>query len=231
MQTLQRQIFETSRQLEYFTEKELAMQIGFDSRMWPVAILRELIDNALDAAESIGVDPEISVVVDEDTISVADNGPGIPEQIIRKSLDYSVRVSDKALYVSPTRGQLGNALKVVWAAPFVMSGTCRVDIATQGDLHHIEIALDRIAQTPRIEHTVDRGVVKNEQFIALAWPDSTSSLTTGENGFFYKVTAPDLIIRYIAFNPHAAFTYNGQRIIRTGAPFKKWNANSSTSAH
>ena len=43
------------------------------------------------------------------------------ETTLERSLDYLVRVSDKAHYVSPSRGQLGNALKCVWAAPYVMS--------------------------------------------------------------------------------------------------------------
>ncbi len=58
---LERAIFETSRELEYFSEKELCAQIGHDQSFWPVPILRELIDNALDAAELAGVPPVIEI--------------------------------------------------------------------------------------------------------------------------------------------------------------------------
>jgi len=35
--------------LEFFTEKELQLQIGQPKQCWPIALLKELIDNALDA--------------------------------------------------------------------------------------------------------------------------------------------------------------------------------------
>ncbi len=88
----------------------------------PVSVVRELVDNALDACETAGIAPEIVVTVEQDAVSVRDNGPGLPERTLARSLDYLVRVSDKAHYVSPTRGQLGNALKCLWAAPYVADG-------------------------------------------------------------------------------------------------------------
>jgi DNA topoisomerase VI subunit B len=105
------------------------MQIGQKRLLWPLALLKELIDNALDACENIGVSPIIKVEIGEHYFSVSDNGPGLAEKTIIKSLDYAVRVSDKSCYVSPTRGQLGNAIKCVYAAPFVASGESgRVEI-------------------------------------------------------------------------------------------------------
>ena len=47
---LTRTVFQTSRVLEFFTDKELTMQIGFPRQQWPLALLKELLDNALDAA-------------------------------------------------------------------------------------------------------------------------------------------------------------------------------------
>ena len=64
MKTLTRETFETRRESEYFTEKELRAQIGHGPEGWPLAILRELIDNSLDACEMSGVPPEISVTAD-----------------------------------------------------------------------------------------------------------------------------------------------------------------------
>ena len=55
MTTLQRTTFELSRAMEFFSEKELQMQIGHGRAWWPVAVLKELIDNALDACEEAGV--------------------------------------------------------------------------------------------------------------------------------------------------------------------------------
>ncbi|MBD3343290.1 MAG: hypothetical protein GF353_29610, partial [Candidatus Lokiarchaeota archaeon] len=52
MNHLNRTTFETSREMEFFTEKELRMQIGFSKEKWPVALVKELVDNSLDACES-----------------------------------------------------------------------------------------------------------------------------------------------------------------------------------
>ena len=103
---LERATFEVSRELEFFSEKELTMQIGHRREWWSVALLKELIDNALDACETAGIPPEIDATFDDDGFSVRDNGPGLPAETITGSLDYLKRVSDKTFYVSPTRGQL-----------------------------------------------------------------------------------------------------------------------------
>ena len=52
---LERTTFETNRELEFFSEKELSMQIGHGRDLWPVALTKELIDNALDACETAGI--------------------------------------------------------------------------------------------------------------------------------------------------------------------------------
>src|SRR5262245_30486668 len=108
---LTRTTFEMHRALEFFTERELQMQIGFARWHWVVALTKELMDNGLDACETAGIAPELTVTLDDSTLTVHDNGPGLPEATLARSLDYLVRVSDKAHYVSPSRGQLGNALK------------------------------------------------------------------------------------------------------------------------
>ena len=170
--TLQRTTFETSRLLEFFTEKELQLQIGQPAYRWPIAILKELLDNALDACETARVQPEIAVEVTPDTLTVIDNGPGMPAETINRSLDYAVRVSDKAYYASPTRGQLGNALKCVWAAPFVASGEVgRVEVVTGNVCYQITVRLDRIAQAPAIELTAHPAPdVKTGTSITMHWP-------------------------------------------------------------
>jgi DNA topoisomerase VI subunit B len=169
---LERSTFQTSRLMEFFTEKELTMQIGAARSQWPVAVLKELIDNSLDACETAGIAPEITVTVAEDALVVQDNGPGLPAETLKHSLDYLVRVSDKAHYVSPTRGQLGNALKCVWAVPFVVNGLqgC-VEVTTGGVTYCIDVTLDRIAQQPIIRHTVADAVVKNGTIVKILWPD------------------------------------------------------------
>jgi hypothetical protein len=74
-------------------------------------IVKELIDNALDACEAAGVAPEIQIGGDDSHVWVADNGPGVRPEIIERVLDFNVLVSDKAAYRSPTRGQQGQRLE------------------------------------------------------------------------------------------------------------------------
>ena len=170
--TLERVAFTTSRMLEFFTPKELQMQIGREPSSWPIVLLKELIDNALDACEQAGTAPDITVTVEPDLVSVRDNGPGLPLKTLERSLDYMVRVSNKAHYVSPTRGQLGNALKCVWAAPFVVTGEeGRIDVVTGGLWHTVTVSLDRIAQVPQVDlSSGPDGIVENGTLLRMHWP-------------------------------------------------------------
>jgi hypothetical protein len=92
---------------------------------------------------------------------------------LRASLDYLVRVSNKSHYVSPTRGQLGNALKCLWAAPFVIHGeTARIDVATGGQQHTILVGLNRIKQEPETKLTSEpAGFVQNGTSVRMHWPE------------------------------------------------------------
>lgn len=233
---LNRETFETSRQLEYFTEKELRAQIGHDMIFWPAAILRELIDNSLDACETTHGSPVIEIEYTNSYFSVTDNGPGIPDRTIIRSQDYNTRVSDKAYYISPTRGAMGNALKTVFAVPFVVNpeDPGYVEIGAGGKLHHISVTVDRIAGVPVMKDEVT-DFVRNGTFVKV---DSTSllSLANDENLQFYRyTTAPprpeELIAAYTAFNPHVTFIYNGTRHEATVPAWDKWTTDLPTSIH
>ena len=80
--TLQRTSFRTSRLLDFCSRKELIAQTGHRPEDWPLVVLKELVDNALDACEEAGIAPEIAVRVDENGITVTDNGPGLPPEVV-----------------------------------------------------------------------------------------------------------------------------------------------------
>ena len=237
--TLQRTAFQTSRLLEFFSDKELSMQIGHGQRAWPVALLKELIDNALDACETVNTPPVIHVQLDSDGFSVTDNGPGLPVEILRRSLDYTVRVSDKAHYVSPSRGQLGNALKCLWAAPYVWTGEHgRIDVATAESTYRVDVRLDRIAQEPQVTLTETvKAVVKNGTSIKVYWPGASSLLRDAWSPDFYNrlPEAVTVLRHYAAFNPHAAFILaDGGDVLRfdpTSPAASKWLPSDPTSPH
>jgi len=209
---LKRETFKTDRTLEFFSEKELQMQIGHYRDRWPIAMVKELIDNSLDACETAGIPPSINIQLENNAVSVQDNGPGLPDKTLEESLNYLVRVSDKNHYVSPSRGQLGNALKCLYAVPFVMNGDRgRVDIITGDKKHQIDVSVDRIAQRPKIKHTVSgNGFVKKGTFIKMHTDEIACVLEDIENRVFYNlpVNISNLIRSYAVFNPHISITYN-----------------------
>jgi DNA topoisomerase VI subunit B len=146
--------------MEFCTRRELVNQTGHDYPQWPLVVLKELVDNALDACEEARIAPAISVIVEPGSIVVEDNGPGIPAETIDRVLDYGIRVSSREAYVSPTRGAQGNALKTVLAMAFVLEEerhgeeACgKTTIEAHGIGHHIEFAVDHIRLEPKITRT------------------------------------------------------------------------------
>jgi hypothetical protein len=120
-QKLTRVAFRVSRLMEFCTKRELQNQTGHSIYEWPLVVLKELMDNALDACEEAEVAPTISIAVEESgCISIRDNAGGIDTQTIKSILDYSIRVSSREAYVSPTRGAQGNALKTILAMGYVL---------------------------------------------------------------------------------------------------------------
>ena len=231
--TLTRQLFELSRELEFFTEKEITAQIGYSKHLWRTALLKEVIDNALDACETSGIQPEIAIEDQADFFSVEDNGPGLSAEAIEGSLNYLIRISDKAFYVSPTRGQMGNALKAVWAAPYVALGESRAIVESHGARHVINTALDRVLQKPHIDHDVSECPRICGTKITVFWNDIPRCANGDNSATFYKrsIPAAALIPWYALFNPHATFALNGEIHTATNREWKKWRTDDPTSAH
>ena len=236
---LERTTFTASRKMEYFTVDGLTKEIAHGIELWPKAITKELIDNSLDACEESSVTPLIKVTIDDTRISVADNaGDGLPEATLRGSQDYEQTVSNKALYVSPLRGKQGNALKTVWAAPYVYSGgnTGRVQIVTPSYAREITISLNKLAQEPILEESpINTPFVKTGTIVTIEW-DRVSLLSEGvETPDFYK-SLLDLLQGYALFNPHAGFrlSCNGATTLVSEpivSGWEKWTPAKPTSPH
>ncbi len=174
MTQLNRETFCTSRMMDFFSRKELVAQIGYPVTEWPLVVVKELLDNALDACEDTGEPPEITIKVDPGGITVVDNGPGIPASTVEGVLDFTIRVSSREAYVSPTRGAQGNALKTIIAMPFVLDGEQgRVEIEARGVHHDIRAGVDRIRQAPVMHYEpTPTEIVKSGTSVKIHWPDS-----------------------------------------------------------
>ena len=61
--SLQRTTFRTNRLLEFCSQRELVAQTGQAVETWPLVVLKELVDNGLDAIEEAGGQTSISVSV------------------------------------------------------------------------------------------------------------------------------------------------------------------------
>ncbi len=231
--------------MEFCNRRELINQTGHDVYEWPLVACKETIDNSLDAAEEAGIAPVISVTVKRGSIVIEDNGPGIPAKTIDGVLDYSIRVSSREAYVSPTRGAQGNAMKCLLPMGYVMDErhgeeACgRTTIEARGLAHHIAFAVDHIRQEPRIEHTTEPSpVVRGTRITVnlpttLVWEGGYHEIDTIE---YCKPQFLALAEAYLWLNPHLSFrlTWNGEVKIDVKASnpaWGKWLPSWPTSPH
>ena len=233
MRKLDRTTFESSRAGEYFDARQLSALAGVPQDEFASVCLKELIDNALDACETVQEAPEVGVEVARGDgllrLSVSDNGPGIPPEVVRKVLDYNVRVSDKAAYRSPTRGAQGNALKTIVGIPYALGSREPVVVAARGVRHTIRPRVDPAGEV-RISHT--------EAPASPGFAGTCVSLAIPEEGQDFDPL--HWVRSFAAFNPHATFGYQGKTASSEVVemykstrelPFKKYVPSEPTSPH
>jgi DNA topoisomerase VI subunit B len=233
---LTRVAFRVSRLMEFCTKKELQNQTGHSFYDWPLVVLKELMDNALDACEEAEIAPVISITVKPGSIIIRDNGAGIETDTIKSILDYTVRVSSREAYVSPTRGAQGNALKTILAMGYVLDRE-REDInneavgvtiiETRGTKHRIEFRVDHVNNEPKITHTTAPSPFVVGTKITIKWPLDLKWIADQ-----FKRLAES----YVWFNPHLTLcgTWHGQQFVKVAATnpnWEKWRPRNPTSPH
>jgi DNA topoisomerase VI subunit B len=191
---LERTVFATSRAAEFLQVATLQTLTGQPSYRFADVVLKELLDNALDACEAAEVEPHITVMSWLENglrrLMVADNGTGIPASVVDGILDFSVLVSDKAPYRAPTRGAQGNALKTIVGIPASL-GVCDPVIIEAHGMHH------------RLSVTLDPGgnVVVNHE-IHMCQQTAGTSVTVSLPAEV-EVDVTQWVPAYAAVNPHA----------------------------
>jgi DNA topoisomerase VI subunit B len=232
--------FTVSRLTEFCNQRELVNQTGHNVSEWPLVVLKELVDNALDECEEAGIAPKIEVEVDGDKITITDNGRGIPAKTIESVLDYSVRVSSREAYVSPTRGAQGNALKTILPMGYVLDGHHGEDAAgetvieARGVAHHIRLSVDHIRQEPKIEHITRPSAVVMGTRITVELRGFQS--LAGYSGELGRTRFLKLADSYAWINPHLSLrvTWNGEteiEVVTSNPAWAKWLPSWPTSAH
>jgi DNA topoisomerase VI subunit B len=236
---LTRVAFRVSRLMEFCSERELTNQTRHSMWQWPLVVAKELLDNSLDAAEEVEVPPAITVIVEPGAIGVEDNAGGIGADTITSVLDYTIRVSSREAYVSPTRGAQGNALKTILAMGYVLGRRKGGDdagvtiIETRGVAHRIEFQVDHVNQQPRIVHTTAPSAVEVGTRITVHWP--ASELLTTLMGYAAEQFR-QLVGAYQWFNPHLSLrgVWAGRTFVdvtATNPAWEKWRPCNPTSAH
>jgi DNA topoisomerase VI subunit B len=231
---LARTTFTTSRLLEFCSQKELVLQTGHPVEQWPLVALKELVDNAIDASEEADIAPALEVIVKSKpsaSITVRDNARGIPAATIKKLLNFTVRVSSREAYASPTRGAQGNALKTLIAMPFALDGTAaETVIEGRGLQHRIKFIVDGVRQIPKVERSEQVSDVKKGTSVTVNWPASACSILDSAKPQFLQI-AQD----YTWLNPHLSLNirWNGdeQKIKPTDPAWSKWGPSDPTSPH
>jgi DNA topoisomerase VI subunit B len=229
--TLKRVAFKTDRLGEFVGRRELTAQIGHPPSEWPLVVLKEAADNALDAAEEGLAAPELRIEVSTDpgSITITDNGPGIAAQTVRDILDYTARVSSREAYVGPTRGAQGNALKTSLAMPFALDGAKgKSVIESRGWRHEITFRVDQLRQRPVIDHATARSNLQKGTRLRVDL--ACSVLVDAEERFLQMLDDLGWL------NPHLRLvvTWDGVERVRcepSDPAWKKWRACDPTSAH
>ncbi len=128
-----------SRTRENFTEGGLTSLTGQPKRRWGRYVVKELVDNALEAVEGTE-NPAVTVRLRRvgrghrswiSRVEVEDNGPGIPAGTLEKIAGVDAFGGTKRHYALPTRGTQGNALMTIIGIQFLADGGGPLQIETR----------------------------------------------------------------------------------------------------
>jgi signal transduction histidine kinase len=137
--TSTREVYRTSRMLDFASARELTAQIGHPPSQWTAVALKELVDNALDAAEEAGTPPVVHVRLDDPVLEVADEGPGIPS-------DYADHVFERFYRIEGTRASgSGLGLAIARELAELMGG--RLELESRPGRTVFRLALPAAAET------------------------------------------------------------------------------------
>jgi DNA topoisomerase VI subunit B len=186
----------------------LATRIGYPASWWPEVAVKELIDNAIDDAETHDQPPVIGVTIEDMAIIIEDHGSGIAPDIVARIFDYDRQTSSREAFIEPTRGAQGNALQTILAMPVVICGSrgeiviesCRVR-------HDLSFTVDPVLGSPVIGHERSPSDVASGTRVTVKWPVSLENDDRASLGWLAQ--------KFSCFNPHLEITIKGREISAT----------------
>lgn len=196
---MKREVFSITTSESYTSVGGLLAQTGQDRRHWRHVALKELVDNALDAAESTGIAPAVLVEITESptglTLAVTDNGSGIPADVVARLADFTAFISDKAAYRAPLRGAQGNAIKTLLGMPVALSDDRRstTEIIACGVRHCLRVQASPTGAV-RCEHSTEATDAATGTRLSIAIPGAVDRFNWQPDRW---------VIAYALFNPHA----------------------------
>jgi hypothetical protein len=123
-------LFERSDWKLFLDPHTLPQKAGCEPNQIGRAILKELVDNALDTCAS-----DVTVSGDARHCTVVDNGPGLSEKDLLRVFAVNRPLVSSKLVRLPTRGMLGNGLRVVMGAVAAFDG--RITVTTRGTRYEL----------------------------------------------------------------------------------------------
>jgi hypothetical protein len=227
-----RTVFATPRAVEFLELRALQAQTGQPVDAFGDVVVKELLDNALDGAETARRAPVIEIHTRTDDgitlITVSDNGAGITPATVSDVCDFTVLVSDKARYRGPARGAQGNALKTLLGIPSALGVDEPVVIDSVGVRHALRVSIDAAGDVV-VEHGTGPGHSSEGTAVTVPLP---ADLDVDAAGWAFGAAL---------VNPHAAITEidhaysdadsDAAFYKPSGEDWSKWTPSSPSSPH
>ena len=157
----------------------LCQKAGVSKNKLKILVIKELVDNALD--ESSGCDIGL---IDNKGFYVKDFGDGIHPDILEDLFSINRPMITSKLLRLPTRGALGNGLRVV--AGYVISTGAKLFVTTRGSKYQIINSLDGVAKKELIESNLETNGTLIEIFLNDRDFISEADLAWGKNAILFK---------------------------------------------